>query len=318
MRRLAWLIFALITIQGVLPGSRAWAQNKGDRIPGNVGLHVGTQPPPGIYPGYLLWIYPTDTIKDADGNRIGSGQGGLTSVLHGALVSWVTPYMVAGGHVGGLFVLPFIRNRIQANALDVDTGLSLTDSIFTPINIGWHRPGADSVAAYSLYVPSGKFEAGGSDNSGLGMVGQELSFGTTGFFDERKLWHAAVNVAYEWHTKKNDVDLRVGEILTFEWGAGKTFYKKVDHPLPLVTNVGIVGYGQFKVTEDSGSARLFQDIGKDRVYALGGEINVFIPQAGLTVIRRVIPEFGARLRTQGTTVSISLAYVAKSFIAKAP
>jgi hypothetical protein len=93
----------------------------------------------------------------------------------------------------------------------------------------------------------------------------------------------------------------------------------VNNPLPLITNVGVVGYGQFKVTDDSGSAVSPLVRGeKDRVFGLGSEVNVFIPQARLTVIARVLPEFGARLRTQGTTISISVAYVAKSFVAHQP
>jgi hypothetical protein len=67
----------------------------------------------------------------------------------------------------------------------------------------------------------------------------------------------------------------------------------VNNLLPLITNVGVVGYGQFKVTEDSGSAVSPLVRGeKDRVFGLGGEVNVFIPQARLTVMARVLPEFG--------------------------
>ena len=50
-----------------LPAS---AQYKGDDIPGFLGLQSGTQAPPGLYAGNLLWVYPTSTIKDAHGNKI--------------------------------------------------------------------------------------------------------------------------------------------------------------------------------------------------------------------------------------------------------
>jgi hypothetical protein len=48
--------------------------------------------------------------------------------------------------------------------------------------------------------------------------------GTMAFLDTRRLSHAAGNIADEWHTKKPDLDLRVGQILTLEYGAGRTFY----------------------------------------------------------------------------------------------
>jgi hypothetical protein len=308
----------VVTIAAMWPAV-ASAQYKGLHIPGNVGLHAGSQAPPGIYVGNLLWIYPTDTVKDENGHRTGSGDTGLTSSLDGILVSWVTNYRLGGGTVGGSVGLPWVENRIEGNSLSVDTGWGYTDSIVQPINVGWHRKRYDMLTAYTLYLPTGKYEAGGSDNTGFGMVGQELEFAATGFFDEKRLWHGAGSVAHEWHTKKNDTDIRVGQVMTVEGGFGRTFYKKVNNPLPLVTNIGVVAYRQFKVTEDSGSDVPAALAGqKDRVYGLGPELNVFIPQVRLTVIARVIPEFGARVRTQGTTVSITVVYLAKSLARHAP
>ncbi len=69
----------------------AFGQYKGDHIPGFLGLDAGTQAPPGIYVGDLLWVYPTSTIKDNNGNKINQ-RGSLTSTLDGILVSWVSNY----------------------------------------------------------------------------------------------------------------------------------------------------------------------------------------------------------------------------------
>jgi hypothetical protein len=304
------LAAALFSVAGIAP---AMAQYRGDRIPGNAGLEVGSQPPPGIYVGYLGWFYPTDTVTDANGDVVGSGERSLRVSLNAVLVSWVTPLTVAGANVGGTVVLPWIRDRIEGNVLDIDSGLGYTDMIVTPVALGWHLGRTDLLASYSLYLPTGKYERGGRDNSGLGMLGQEVSFGTT-IFGPTRHWHGAVNVAYEWHTEKKDLDLRVGQVATLEGGVGYSVYTKVNNPLPLISTFGVAGYGQFKVTEDSG-----EDLpalvrgGKDRVVALGPEVKVFIPQARLTVIGRVMPEFGAQLRTEGVSVSVSLAYVARSF-----
>ena len=306
----AALGIVLLTLVTPIP---VGAQYKGGRIPGNVGLEVGSQAPPGIYVGYLGWFYPTDTLKDANGHPVGTSQGSLTSSLNGVLVSWVTPVRIAGANLGGAAALPFIRNRLEANVLDVDTGVAYTDTILTPFSLGWHQGRMDLLASYSVYLPTGNYEAGGSDNSGLGMTGQELSFGTT-VFDARRQWNGAANLAYEWHSRKNDQDLRVGHIATLEGGVGYSFYTKVNNPLPLVTTLGLAAYGQFKVTEDAGAdvAALVRGL-KDRVFALGPEMKVFIPQAKLTVIGRVMPEFGARVRTEGLSVSLSIVYIAKSF-----
>ena len=293
----------------------AMAQYKADRIPGSVGLEVGSQAPPGIYLGYLGWFYPTDTLRDANGDRVGSGENSLTVSLHSLAVSWVTPVKVVGANVGGTVGFPWIRNRLELNTLDIDTdsGLGYTDTIFTPVALGWHAGRTDVLASYTLYLPTGKFEAGGSGNTGLGMTGQELSVGTT-VFDAGRKWHGAANLAYEWHTKKKDQDLRVGQVATIEGGLGYSIYTKVDNPLPLITTFGVAGYSQFKVTEDSGADVLaLARAGKDRIFGLGPEVKVFIPQAKLMVLGRVLPEFGGRMRTEGLSIFVSAAYTAKSF-----
>jgi hypothetical protein len=308
----------VVTLVFVWP-DHARAQYKGLRIPGSAGLQAGTQAPPGIYVGNLFWVYPTDTLKDDNGDEIGSGNTSLTPMLEAILVSWVTNYKIFGGNVGGTVGLPWMKNLIERDLLDIDSGWGYSDSILTPLQIGWHKPRYDMLAGYTLYLPTGNYEAGGRDNSGFGMVAQELAFAATGFFDEKRLWHGAGSVAHEFHTKKNDVDIRVGQIMTIEGGFGRTFYKKVNNPLPLITNIGVIAYRQFKVTEDSGAdvASIVEGL-KDRVYGIGPEFNIFIPQAKLSVIARLVPEFGARVRTQGTTFTLTVVYAAKSLAHHAP
>jgi hypothetical protein len=54
----------VLSLCAVLLSAPLHAQYKGDDIPGFLGLQSGTQAPPGLYVGNLLWIYPTSTIKD--------------------------------------------------------------------------------------------------------------------------------------------------------------------------------------------------------------------------------------------------------------
>ncbi|MFZ1009430.1 MAG: hypothetical protein WAN65_21495 [Candidatus Sulfotelmatobacter sp.] len=45
---------------------------------------------------------------------------------------------------------------------------------------------------------------------------------------------AAANFALEFSTKKNGADIHVGDVGTFEGGLGRTFYKKLSGPIPMV------------------------------------------------------------------------------------
>src|SRR5208282_4838131 len=104
----------------------AEAQYKGDDIPGFLGLQSGSQAPPGLYVGNVVWVYRTSTIKDNSGNAINL-PGSLTSTAELILVNVVTPYKVLGANIGGSVAFPFIKNRIQLNSLDVNTGFAYTD-----------------------------------------------------------------------------------------------------------------------------------------------------------------------------------------------
>src|ERR1700683_4426931 len=117
------LLLALLLL--ALPAS---AQYKGDDIPGFLGLQSGTQAPPGLYAGNLLWIYPTSTIKNAQGQKINQG-GNLTSTLDGILLSGVSNWKFLGANYGAQIVIPFISNRLQFDSLNVHFSMAFTDMI---------------------------------------------------------------------------------------------------------------------------------------------------------------------------------------------
>src|SRR5579864_6567936 len=102
------------------------AQYRGDHIPGFIGLESGTQAPPGVYVGDLVYVYETSTIKGNNGNSV-SLPGSVTSSADAILMQVVTNYKLLGANVGGSIAFPFMKNRIQLNSLDVSTSLAYTD-----------------------------------------------------------------------------------------------------------------------------------------------------------------------------------------------
>src|SRR5271170_1561574 len=241
-RQLLRLILWACLIVAILAVPTA-AQYKGDDIPGFSGLQSGTQAPPGLYLGNVVWVYPTSTIKDNNGNSI-TLPGSLTSTAEIILVSLVTNYKLFGANVGGSVGFPFIKNRIQLNSLNVNTGFAYTD-MFVGATLGWHLKRADITAGYNLYIPSGRFSHGGTDNTGLGIGGNEFTIGSTVYLDQKKTWNVAANFALEVHTDKSGTNINVGDLGTVEGGLGRTFYKKVSGPIPMIINLGVAGYSQF-------------------------------------------------------------------------
>jgi len=293
------------------------AQYKGDHIPGFIGLESGSQAPPGLCAGNLVYVYPTDTIKDNNG-RVINLPGSLTSTADIILVNLVTNYKLFGAKVGGSIGFPFIKNRIQFNSFDVRTDFAYSDT-FAGVALGWELKRADITAGYNLYMPTGKFSSGANDNTGLGMWGNEFTIGSTVYLDQKRTWSAAANFALEFNSDKKGTNIHVGDLGTIEGGLARTFYKKVSGSIPIVMNLGVAGYAQFKVTGDSGSDIPLALRGlKDRVFALGPEFNMFIPGPRLSLLARYEPEFGARNRLQGQTIIFSIVWVAKSLVKHQP
>jgi len=308
---------ALTLLGFLLIAVASYAQYKGDHIPGFTGLENGTQAPPGVYVGSMVWVYPTSTIKDDNGNSV-TLPAGITSTAPIILVNVVPSFRLLGGNAGASVAFPFIDNRIQFNSLDVNSGMAYTD-MFAGLTLGWHLKRTDLMAGYNLYMPTGSYSPTSKENSGLGMWGNEFSLGSTYYLDQKKMWNAAATFFFEFNGTKSGTDIRPGDLGTVEGGFGRTFYKKVSGTVPMIMNLGAAGYAQWKITNDSGSQIPPALLGyKDRVFALGPEFNIYIPGPRLTFLARYEPEFGARVRTQGQTILFSLIWVAKSLVKTSP
>ena len=133
--------------------------------------------------------------------------------------------------------------------------------LIRPLDLGWHTKRADVTAGFQFYAPTGRYERGGSDNIGKGMWTYEPFVGTTVFFDEKRTFSLATTAFWEFHGKKKDTDVKVGQILTLEGGLGKSF-------LGGGLIIGAAYYAQWKLTEDQ-----FADF----VLPGGGEIVVDFP-----------------------------------------
>ena len=302
----------------LLAAAPASAQLKGHYIPGFTGLDDGTQPPPGISIALPIYAYPTDTIKNANGDTLGVSPS-ITASFVGLGLVVVTPTKVLGGHYGAQVIpIAFMKSRIEGNSLDVPGSFGFTDIYFQPLWLGWNTPRADYSVGYGFFAPTGKWNLGATDNAGLGMWSHDLQAGTTVHLDTKHEWSTSGLATLELHSTKKDSTLQVGNILTLEGGTGRAFYERVQGtPLPRIVNIGAVYYGQFKVSADSGSGPLLDPRladGKDHVFAAGGEASIFLPKAKLLLDARVMAEFGAHTRTQGLTMLFSAAYQLKSLV----
>ena len=279
----------------------ASAQLNGQNIKGDAGLKSGSQAPPGAYVAVPLWFYTADEVKNRNGETVLSGK--LDAAVFGAALNVVTPKKLVGANYGFLVVLPWANNRVQgAEDFDSNPGVGLTDMYVQPINLGWHTPRADVILAYGLYLPTGRYEDGADNNTGLGMWAQEFLAGTTLYLNSARSLHAATTATFNVQSKKRDSNTKVGNILNLEGGAGADF-------LGGGLTAGLAYYGTFKVSDDQFDSPLAQLLvrGRNRVWGLGPEVTLAIAASktvyGFVTVRYQW-ELAARTTTQGAAWNI--------------
>jgi len=301
------LLGCLLTllIIGVPP---AHAQLNTQHIKGTTGLKAGSMPPPHTYIPTLYYVYKTDSVKDVNGNTLLDNVK-LTSHAYGTGIFVVTPKKILGGDYAYQVLFPVgANNRIQGTEIDKNPGAGLTDSVISPIELGWHFKQADVLAGYALFVPTGRYADGASNNTGFGMWGHEFSIGTTVFLNEAKQYHAATILTFDVQSKKEDSETKVGNVVNLEGGFGGDFLKGG-------LTVGLDYYASFKVSDDHIEG--FPDVlirGKNKVFALGPEVQLALAKGGTLYGFLKVGyqwEAYARVAPQGSELTIMATFLVK-------
>jgi hypothetical protein len=306
-------IKSLVLLLLLFTGFLANAQLKGGHILGAMGLQSGTQTPANTLSLYVPgYFYTASSLRNADGDK-SIANPDLTMSITGAGASYVSDFKILGANYGATILLAFAGNTIQGNNVNAKNSLAFTDMYVQPLQLGWHHKRADFVFSYQLYLPTGKFTAGASDNAGLGMFMNEFSAGTTLFFNDKKTFHFSTLASYEINGKKKDTDIKTGDILSIEGGLGKTFYMmNTAKTAPAgILNAGLIYYLQYKVTSDKIPVPVIGVVegDNDRVAGLGAEVNYFHIGCKTSAGLRWLAEVNAINRFQGNTFFITLAHV---------
>jgi hypothetical protein len=277
-------------------------------IKGSVGLKAGSQAPPHLYVVMpLLYFYNNDTVRNRDGNKLPFNVS-LTSAMFGAGALNVTTKKILGGNYAFQVLFPVgANNRIQGTEIDQNPGAGLTDSVVQPISLGWHGKRADAIAGYTIYIPTGRYTDGASNNTGMGMWGQELGFGTTVYLNEAKQYHAATMVSFNFQSKKEDSDTKVGNAMNFEGGVGGDFLKGG-------LTVGLDYYYSFKLTKDQIEGVPEALISKAKTFGVGPEVQLALARKGMLygfLKMTYFWETYARTTTQGSAFTIAATFLVK-------
>jgi hypothetical protein len=240
--------------------------------------------------------YSADEMMDDSGDKQDIGFD-LKVYAFVNRVIWVSKYEILGGNFFADALIPLIYTDIKIDAAEIDDDkFGMGDPCVEPFGIAWHGAQYDAAMAVGGYVPLGEYDKNEPAASpGKDMWTAMFTGGGTVYFDREKTWSASILARYEIHSEKKELDYTPGDDFHFEWGLAKTFNKTID--------IGLAGYAEWQVTDDSGENG---NDTKNRVYAVGPEVNFFFPKYLLFASLRTEFEFGAENQQEGFIAALTL------------
>ncbi len=273
----------------LLASAPARAQLTGTLVLGSTGLMAGTQPPPGLLVTPFVYWNHINGAQGPNGHALDMS-GSIDMLAAPALnVGYVAPFEILGGHYGAAVLLWMSSASIDFPKVSQSTSTyGFGDMAVKPVELGWHfAPGGlvtglDTVAAFQLWIPTGSYAVGSSDNTGLGQWGYEFSAGSTVML--AKNVNVSTRLFYDIYSKKTDsVTLLNGNVFTPQTGNTLTLMGGIGYSmLRGALNVGIPYAVQWKVTQDtlpSSPTRLniLNDLAAAKGYSvgIGAEVDMF-------------------------------------------
>ena len=264
-------------------------------------------------------------------------RGSLDAYVDQNIIGMTTPLKILGANYGFLVDIPFAEVQGSgAGTLDLgadlrgifgrnpSTGASLStnrtstasfnifDMYIEPINLGWHWSQLDVMTSFGFFAPTGDYNSARAINNGLGRWGEMFGLGAVAYLDAARTWSVSAMTRYLTHQSQEGVDVRVGDDVALEWGLGKTFRPASWQPWVAQLDMGVVGYAQWQVTDNRGSAIPLPLRGiKSNIYGVGPEI------AATTKFGRFFAryefEFGADNTPQGQVFHFGVALLIDPF-----
>lgn len=295
------LQLSMICLLFIITGAtNLYGQETGHYVPGIMGIKAASLPPPGSY--YIMHnvFYTANSTYDGNGDKADIGFDVNVFVnAHRFVHVWKDVFWGANYAVN--VIVPLVYTDISIGAFGVDANqFGVGDIIIDPIVLSWNKPKFDIAFGAGAVVPVTAYDPTKPAAPGKGFWTGLLTFGGTYYFDANRTWTASILSRYEIHSKKKDYAITAGNDFTFEYGIGKTI------PGKSIWTYGVSGYAHWQVTEDKGEDVVWDPSVKDQVFAVGPEVDCFIPKIKLNIELRGLFEFGAVDRSQGTTLCLSL------------
>ena len=280
----------------------AEAQIRGVYPTGMNATNAGVTPESGFTYSNLFIFNARDESKGSNGEVVATGSNAV--MLDLSTFVWVSRRRVLGGARLSATASPLVSNNSLASdtAGQLSAGGGFGDFFVQPLILGWQQHRLGLRAAYGVLAPTGRFNAGASDNVGSGYWTHAPSVGTTIYLTNDKATTLSAFHMYEFHTVQEGTNVHPGQTANIDYSIARTVRVNDETRLQLA----MVGYGQWQVTDKTGpTISAAQGSAHYSVNALGFATNVSLPTRKVNLGLKYFKEFSNRSTYQGYTLHIS-------------
>jgi hypothetical protein len=274
----------------------AEAQVRGVYPTGMSATNSGVTPDAGLTYSNLFIFNARDESKGPDGEVVETGSNAVMIDLNTFV--WVGRGTVLGGARPSAAATLLVSNNSLASDTvgQLSAGGGFADFYFQPFILGWNADRVAIRAAYGVLAPTGRFNAGASDNVGSGYWTHAPSIGVTFFLTRDKTTTVSAFQMYEFHTVQQDTGIHPGQTADIDYSIART----------VQLQLALIGYGQWQTTDKSGpTVTTTEESTRYQVNALGFASNVLLPARSVNLGLKYFKEFSNRSTFQGYTLQIA-------------
>jgi hypothetical protein len=245
--------------------------------------------------------YSFDQFRSASGAIVARNSAAVFIDIN--VFEWVTKKKILGANYALVAVLPFSNSSISSPTLGaIGGGGGFSDSFYQPLTLGWHFKRADIQVAYGFFAPTGRFRAGASTNTGNGHWTNSPIAGETFYLTKNKRTSFSAYQLYEFHTTQQGTKIHPGQTFNLDYSLMQTLPLQKD--MRTLVQFGLVGYGQWQTSNNSGPGVDPAHQARYTVNAIGGAVNVILPARKASVGFKLFKEFSNSSTVQGYSLQI--------------
>ena len=264
--------------------------------------NAGVTPESGFTYSNLFIFNARDESRGSNGEVVATGTNAVMIDLNTFV--WVSRRTLLGGARLSATASLLVSNNSLASDTEghLSAGGGFADFFYQPFILGWETARVGIRTAYGVLAPTGRFNAGASDNVGSGYWTHAPSVGVSVFLTTDKTTTLSAFHMYEFHTVQEGTDIHPGQTANLDYSLARMFRVRDDMQLQL----GVIGYGQWQTTDKTGpTITAAEGSAHYRVNALGFASNVMLPARKMSLGLKVFKEFSNRSTFQGYTLQIA-------------